>query len=197
MCARVAGWKTADALLGIRSAKEMKSPVVRKSSAGFSIFELLIVVLMVALITGFAIVRFKTGHLAIARINAADEFMEYLEQARLDSYRRQTNRADQMACVIVLDSNTYSYVVDGNSDGLLDPPKNITISTANSLRIKGPFPKIFRFDSLGRIVDAENNVVTPPLVVFSNSRGTSTVHLSTNGKPVVVHGPQPGIGLQR
>jgi len=63
----------------------MKSPVVRKSSAGFSIFELLIVALMVALITGFAIVRFKTGQVAIARVNAADEFMEYLEQARLDS----------------------------------------------------------------------------------------------------------------
>ena len=175
----------------------MKTPVLRKSFAGFSIFELFIVVLMVAMIAGFAIVRLKTGQVAIARVSAADEFIECLEQARLDSNRRQTSRADQMACVIVLDSNTYSYVVDGNSDGLLDPPKNITISTANSLRIKGPFPKIFRFDSFGRIVDAENQVVTPPLVVFSNSRGTSTVHLSTNGKPVVVHGPQPGIGLQR
>lgn len=175
----------------------MKSPVVRKISAGFSIFELLIVVLMVALITGFAIARFKTGQVAIARVNAADEFMDYLEQARLDSNRRQTNRADQMAFVIVLDNNTYSYTVDANSDGWLDPPKNITIPTSNNLRIKGPFPKVFRFDPLGRIVDAENNVVTPPLVVFSNSRGTSTVHLSTNGKPIVVHGPQPGIGLQR
>jgi Tfp pilus assembly protein FimT len=175
----------------------MKSPLVRKSSAGFSVFELVIVVVTVALITGFAIVRFKTGQVAIARVNAADEFVEYLEQARLDSNRRQTIRADQMACVIVLDNNTYSYIVDANSDGWLDPPENITISTANNLRIKGPFPKVFRFDSFGRIVDAENNVVTPPLVVFSNSRGTSTVHLSTNGKPVVVHGPQPGIGLQR
>ena len=175
----------------------MKSPVVQKSSAGFSIFELLLVALMVAVITGFAIVRSKTGQVAIARINAAEEFMGYLEQARLDSNRRQTNSVDQMACVTVLDNKTYSYMVDANADGRLDPPKVITISTVNNLRIKGPFPKMFRFDSLGRLVDADNNLVTPPLVVFSNSRGTSTVHLSTNGKPVVVHGPQPGIGLQR
>ena len=178
-------------------SSEMKNPNVRKSSAGFSIFEILIVVLMVAVITGYAIVRLKTRHVAIARVNAAQQFMEYLEQARLDSNRRQTNQVDQMACVTVLDNMTYSYVVDGNSDGRLDAPRNITIATANNLKIKGPFPKTFRFDSLGRIVDLDNNLVTPPLVVFSNSRGTSTVHLSANGKPVVVHGPQPGIGIQR
>ena len=175
----------------------MKNPVVRKSSSGFSIFQLLIVVLMVALIAGFAIVRFKTRQVAIARVSAAEEFIEYLEQARADSTRRRTSAVDQMACVTILDNQTYSYVLDANSDGSLDPPKNVRISTANNLRIKGPFPKTFRFDSLGRIVDSDNNVVTPPLVVFSNSRGTSTVRLSANGKPVVVHGPQPGIGLQR
>jgi Tfp pilus assembly protein FimT len=175
----------------------VKSPVVRKSSAGFSIFELLIVVLMVAVITGFAFVRFKTSRVAIARVDAAEELIEYLEQARLDSNRRQTNDVGQMACVTILDDKTYSYMVDANSDGRLDPPKNVTIPSASNLRIKGPFPKAFRFDSLGRIVDSDNHVVTPPLVVFSNSGGTSTVLLSASGKPVVVHGPQPGIGLQR
>ena len=173
----------------------MKSPVLRKSSAGFSIFELLIVVLMVTVITGYAIVRFRSSEVAIARVNAAQEFVAYLEQARLDSNRRQTNKVDQMACVSVVDNKTYSYMIDANSDGLLDAPKNITIATANSLRIKGPFPKIFRFDPLGRIVDSGNNVVEPSLVVFTNSRGTSTVLLSAGGKPVVVHGPQPGIGV--
>ncbi len=175
----------------------MKSPFVRKRSVGFSLFELLIVVLMVTVITGYAIVRFKSSQVAIARVNAAQEFVEYLEQARLDSNRRQTNKVDQMACVTVLDNKTYSYLIDANSDGRLDPPKNITIATANSLRIKGPFPKIFRFDWLGRVVDSDNNVVSAPLVVFTNSKGTSTVRLSAGGKPVVVHGPQPGIGVQR
>jgi type II secretory pathway pseudopilin PulG len=174
----------------------MKSPVVRKSSAGFSIFELLIV-LMVTVITGYGIVRFRSSQVAISRVNAAQEFVAHLEQARLDSNRRQTNIVDQMACVTVVDNKTYSYIIDANSDGRLDPPKNITIATANSLRIKGPFPKTFRFDSLGRIVDPDNNVVEPSLVIFTNSRGTSTVRLSAGGKPVVLHGPQPGIGVQR
>lgn len=153
--------------------------------------------LMVTVITGYAIVRFRASQVAMARVNAAQEFMAYLEQARLDSNRRQTNRVDLMASITVVDNRTYSYIIDANSDGRLDLPKNITISTANNLRIKGPFPKTFRFDWLGRIVDVNNNVVTPPLVVFSNARGTSTVRLSANGKPVVVHGPQPGIGVQR
>ena len=170
---------------------------MRKGSAGFYIFELLIVLLMVAVITGYAIVRFRSSQIAIARVNAAQEFVVYLEQARLDSNRRQTNSVDQMACVTVVDNSTYSYMIDANSDGRLDPPKQVTIPTINSLRIKGPFPKTFRYDGLGRVVDLNNNIVEPPLVVFANSKGTSTVHLSAGGKPVVVHGPQPGIGVQR
>jgi len=170
---------------------------VRKSSAGFYIFELIIVVLMAGVILGYAIMRLRSNQVAIVRVNAAREFVTYLEQARIDSNRRQTTTVDQMACVTVVDNKTYSYMIDANSDGRLDPPKNITIATANSLRIKGPFPKIFRFDPLGRIVDSDNNVIEPSLVVFTNSRGTSTVRLSAGGKPVVVHGPQPGIGVQR
>jgi len=175
----------------------MKSPVVRKSSAGFSIFELLIVVLMVTVITGYAILRFRSRQVAIARVNAAQEFGAYLEQARLDSNRRQTNKVDQMACVTVVDNKTYSYMIDANSDGRLDPPQQVTITTTNNLRIKGPFPKTFRYDGWGRTVDLNNNTIEPPLVVFANAKGTSTVHLSAGGKPVVVHGPQPGIGVQR
>lgn len=175
----------------------MKSPVVRKGSAGFTIFEQLMVLLMVTLITGYAIVRYRSGQVAIARVNAAQEFVTYLEQARFDSNRRQTNKLDQMAYVTVVDNQTYSYMIDANSDGRLDPPKYVTIPSANNLRIKGPFPKTFRFDWLGRIVDLRNNVVEPPLVVFTNSKGTSTVRLSDGGKPVVVHGPQPVIGVQR
>ena len=152
---------------------------------------------MVSVITGYAIVRFRTTRVAIARVNAAQEFVAYLEQARLDSNRRQTNRVDQMAYVTVVDNKTYSYTIDANSDGWLDAPKQVTITTANNLRIKGPFPKTFRYDSLGRTVDFNNNVITPPLVIFTNSKGTSTVRLSAGGKPVVVHGPQPGIGVQR
>ena len=170
---------------------------MRKSSAGFYIFELIIVVLMAGVILGYAIMRLRSNQVAIVRVNAAREFVTYLEQARIDSNRRQTTTVDQMACVTVVDNKTYSYMIDANSDGRLDPPKNITIATANSLRIKGPFPKIFRFDPLGRIVDSDNNVIEPSLVVFTNSRGTSTVRLSAGGKPVVVHGPQPGIGVQR
>ena len=170
---------------------------MRKGSPGFSIFELLIVVLMVSVITGYGIVRFRSSQVAIARVNAAQEFVAYLEQARLDSNRRQTNRVDQMAYVTVIDNKTYSYTIDANSDGWLDAPKQVTITTANNLRIKGPFPKTFRYDSLGRTVDFNNNVIAPPLVVFTNSKGTSTVLLSAGGKPVVVHGPQPGIGVQR
>jgi len=175
----------------------MKSPLVRKSSAGFSVFELLPVALMVAVITGYAIMRLRSNQVAIVRVNAAQEFVTYLEQARFDSNRRQTTNVDQMACVTVVDNKTYSYMIDANSDGRLDPPQQVTITTTNNLRIKGPFPKTFRYDGWGRTVDLNNNTIEPPLVVFANAKGTSTVRLSAGGKPVVVHGPQPGIGVQR
>lgn len=178
---------------------QMKAAVIslRKASGGFSVLELLLLALMVTVIAGYAIVRFRARQIAIARVNAAQEFVDYLEQARLDSNRRQSKQVDQMACVTVLDNTSYSFTIDSNSDGTLDEPKTITLSTWNSLRIKGPFPKTFRFDGLGRVVDMDNNVVAPPLVVFSNAQGTSTVRLSLGGKPVVVQGPQPGIGIQK
>jgi type II secretory pathway pseudopilin PulG len=175
----------------------MKNRVVRKGSAGFYILELLVVGLLVAVITVFVIVRFRSSQVSIVRVNAAQEFVDYLEQARLDSNRRQTKSVEQMACVTVVDNRTYSYMMDANSDGRLDPPQYVTIITTNNLRIKGPFPKTFRYDGLGRIVDLNNTIVEPPLVVFANSKGTSTVRLSADGKPVVVHGLQPGIGIQR
>ena len=177
----------------------MKSFVigVPRDSSGFSVFELLLVVLMVTVITCYAVVRFRTRQVAIARVDAAQEFVDYLEQARLDSNRRQSNKVEQMAYVTVIDSKTYGFSLDANYDGSLDPPKEITLSTSNNLRIKGPFPKTFRFDLLGRIVNLQNNVVAPPLVIFTNAHGTSTVRLSEGGKPVVVQGPQPGIGVQK
>jgi type II secretory pathway pseudopilin PulG len=177
----------------------MKSSVivVAKRSGGFSVFELLVVVLMVTVITGYAIVRFRSSHVSIARVNAAQEFVAFVEQARLDSQRRQTSAVDEMAYVTVVDNTTYFFAIDGNSDGKLDTPTKVALSTASNLRIKGPFPKTFRFDWRGRVVDLDNNVVIPPLVVFSNAKGTSTVRLSAGGKPVVVQGPQPGIGVQR
>ena len=177
----------------------MKSPVmvVPRASGGFSVFELVLVALMVTVITGYAIVRFRTRQIAIARVNAAEEFVGYLEQARLDSNQRQSNKVDQMACVTVIDNKTYSLTIDANGDGKLDAPKEITLSTWNNLAIKGPFPKTFRYDWLGRVVDLDNSVVAPPLVVFTNAQGTSTVRLSVGSKPVVVQGLQPGIGVQK
>lgn len=186
------------AMFSALSLDHMKSPViVVPREAGFSVFEMLLVALMVTVITGYTIVRFRTSQISIARVNAAQEFVAYLEQARVDSHRRQTNKVDLMASVTVVDNKTYSFALDADSDGYVDAPKKVTISTSNNLRIKGPFPKTFRFDWLGRIVDPDNNVVTPPLVVFTNTQGTSTVRLSLGGKPVVVQGPPPGIGVQK
>lgn len=177
----------------------MRSPVivVPKDSGGFSALGLLLFGLTVTVITGYAIVRLRTGQASIVRVNAAQEFVAYLEQARLDSNLRQPTKVEQMACVTVLDNKTYSFTIDSNSDGRLDAPKNVTLSESNNLRIKGPFPKTFRYDGLGRVIDLDNNVVAPPLVVFTNDLGTSTVRLSAEGRPVVVQGLQPGIGVQK
>jgi type II secretory pathway pseudopilin PulG len=171
----------------------MKSSISKREE-GFSLVELLIVLLTALSIGGYTVVRFMSTQAEISRNNAAQLLAAYLERARVDSNRRQSTKLEQMASVDVIDNRSYVVLVDADENGALDPPMTVTIPATNNLQIKGPFPKTFRFDCLGRVVDSENHVVAAPLVIFSNRKGTSTVRLSQSGKPVIITGTQAGIG---
>ena len=167
----------------------IEPPRQSKTSAGFSLLEMLIVLLIIATISGYGIVSFLRVQANLARNEAALRFAIVVEKAQQDSAKRKNSVPQQMALVKVVDVRTYILSIDGNGDGLIDSPVVSTLPDHHHLQIKGPFPK-YRFDWLGRSVDADGEVVTAPLVTFTTGRGTSIVKVDAGSKPQVVYGEE-------
>src|SRR6185436_19265832 len=55
---------------------------------GFTVFELLIVLSIISVLSGFALMQITRARQAMVRENAARQFAGYLEKARIDSLRR-------------------------------------------------------------------------------------------------------------
>ena len=166
--------------------KDLPTPI--KPNSGFSILELLIVLLIIATVSGYAVVTYMHTQANLARNEAALRFAIALEKAQHDSARRRNALPEQMAYVKVIDSRNYSLSIDGNGDGLIDSPVVTTLPDIHSMMIKGPFPKYLRFDWLGRAVDKTGEIVEPPLVTFATGRRTSMIKLESGSKPQVVYG---------
>ncbi len=165
----------------------------KRGASGFSLLELLIVLVVLVVIGGYGLFCIMSTDTDIARNNAAQLLAAHIERARVDSSLRHPFRVEQLASVEVIDNKSYVVIVDGDQNGALDPPLKVTLPAGN-LQFTGPFPKTFRFDSQGHVVDAENKVVPAPLVTLTNRNGTSTIRLSQSGKPIILTGIQAGIG---
>src|SRR6266496_1838647 len=110
------------------SQLDMKAPLTQKiqrNAAGFSVFELLIVVAMISVLAGFALLQITRARQVMTRANAARQLSAYLEKARIDSVRRRPTTNAQMAQVALLDATSYSVSIDVNGDGTLDGPQTI------------------------------------------------------------------------
>jgi prepilin-type N-terminal cleavage/methylation domain-containing protein len=147
-----------------------------KSNAGFSLLEMMIVLLIITTISGYAVVSIMRTQANLARNDAALRFSIALEKAQHDSEKRRYSPIEQMACVKVIDSKSYSLSIDANGDGVIDSPAITKLPDVNTLNIKGPFPKYVRFDWLGRVVDKEGQVITAPLVTFATAHTSRSLH---------------------
>lgn len=164
----------------------MNAPLKNSHPRGFSLLELLIVVAMISVISGFAVLNYVQGSRAVSRTNAAVELANHLQKARNDSMRRRPKDVDQMAQVKVFNRRFYSVAVDGDGDGYLDIPLVMSFPEEQGVEIKGPFPKTFIFDSLGQTVDSQNQRISAHPVTVSNSSGASAITFSETGKVIVV-----------
>jgi type II secretory pathway pseudopilin PulG len=167
----------------------MNAPLKQRSipsEAGLSLLELVIVVAMVGIISGFAIVSFVRASRTVDRTKTAVELANYLKQARVDSMRRNAKDPSQMAQVKVFNRRFYSIAIDGDNDGQLDIPLVMSLPEGPGMEISGPFPKTYIFDWLGQTVDSQNQRVTPPPMVVGNGAGASAIKFEIDGKIVVV-----------
>jgi prepilin-type N-terminal cleavage/methylation domain-containing protein len=155
---------------------------------GFSVVELLIVVAMIAVISGFALLQITRSHQEMKRANAAQQFASHLEKARLDSVRRRPTSSAQMGQVSIINARFYSFAADSNGDGSLDAPQVVSLPTNTDFQFNGPFPRTIYFNWRGRTVDAAGAPVDNPTVVTisspsSPSYGSSQIDLTAGGQP--------------
>jgi len=156
---------------------------------GFSVLELLIVVAMVAVVTGFALMQVVEARQDLTRENAAQQLAAYLERARLDSVRRHPSTAAEMAQVSILDASSYSVTIDADGDGTLDAPRVINMPADSNLQFNIPYPRTIYFNWRGRTVDDAGNPADPDFVSLTHSYGYSQIDLTPAGQPSLVGAP--------
>jgi Tfp pilus assembly protein FimT len=143
----------------------------RIHEAGASIFELVIVMVVVLILSVAAVTKLGSARGSINRQNAARQFKVELERARFDSIKRRASVCSDMARVTINDATSFSVTTDSNQNGRLDvPAETLTTSfnsSANQVAITGSgvsLPATVRFDERGRALLTDCVSSPPPSV---------------------------------
>jgi prepilin-type N-terminal cleavage/methylation domain-containing protein len=156
------------------------------NTRGFSVIELLIVVSILSVVSGFALMQITRARQVMTRENAARQLGSYLEKARVDSLRRHPAASAQMAQVTIINATFYSVTIDTDGDGTLDAPKVMSLPADSALQFNTPYPRTIYFNWRGRTVDAAGNVATPSFITISTTAGPpSRIDLTTAGQPTL------------
>jgi type II secretory pathway pseudopilin PulG len=152
---------------------------------GYSILDLLIVMVTIGLVVSLAMPFMRTAQKPLLRANAAQQFSSYLQEARSVSKKLRASAAPQMAQITILNDRYYTVTIDSTGDGVLDPPLVVSLEDRH-VKMDGPFPRTFMFDWLGRVFDPNQNMVASPAVTFTNESGKTVVNFADAGRPALV-----------
>lgn len=147
----------------------------RSREGGFSLVQLLIVLVVSAIIASFSVISFAAARERMRLSNSVQELAGYLEKTRVDSLRRRAETGF-LSGVQVLNTTTYRVTMDFDHDGTLEAGefRDVTLQENVTFTDETGTPTI-TFDWRGR----SGNDRTLNLV---NSRGDSqTVQLSGMG----------------
>jgi len=93
---------------------------------GFSLIEVFIVLVIIGVVTTFALLAFGSSKVDLQRQAVAREFKIYLERARFDSVKRRA--ADPNRATMILNSATsFTVKLDFNEDGTLQTSETRTV----------------------------------------------------------------------
>jgi Tfp pilus assembly protein FimT len=169
----------------------MKAPLTKKNlrnDAGVTVLELLIVIMMIAVISGFALMQIVRARQVMIRANAAQEFVGYMEKARLDSVRRRPSPTSaEMAQVSIVNATYYSVTIDADGNGTLDAPKVIRLPVNTDLQFTGTFPRTIYFDWRGRTVNSTGTISPVSQITISSSStyGSTYINVSDDGQVLI------------
>ena len=163
----------------------MISPGYRKApdQLGVTVVELLVVIIVIGVIAGFALMQVGGSSEQFKRQNMARELKTAFERARFDSVKRRAGEGTVPAATVNIDSTRFTLTTDVNQDGVMDAsdsmvmefPPNITVVPRAGLSL----PLMVSFDRRGE-PDVDN-----PSFVFCN--GTCDFDSDTAANATIIH----------
>ena len=170
-------------------------------------------VVVIAVIAGFAMMQMGGANEQFRRQNIAQELKSAFERARFDSVKRRADNPDAQAKVVV-NETTYTLTTDRNQDGVFDSTDDeVANLTGQNVVIAGDtgitLPVTIKYNQRGEItaVDATNAVIDPVFLVCNVSCSsptqansnilmvsrTGTVNLLAGGSELPTFSPPGGI----
>ena len=180
------------------------------SQSGFSLIEVMIVVVLLGILSTIAILNLTSSKTDFQRQRIAREFKVYLERARFDSVKRRAEATNQMAKVTLNSASSFTSLIDLNGDGTLDDAtekrevnfSNISDTEISILDTKLIYPITIRFNQRGQVIATDDSptkkVVNPVFTICSkdcsgpkqNNQDLTVISVSTSGT-VAVLPPDP------
>lgn len=167
-------------------------PNERNPQGGFSLIEVFIVLVIIAVLTTFAILTFGSAKVDLHRQAVAREFKIYLERARFDSVKRRAEDPNR-ATLILHNATSFTAKLDFNEDGTLQANEIRTVDftqrSSTQIRVTDTlnYPVTISFDRRGHATTVDNlgDDINPVFTICSNceaaSPDQSVISLSTTG----------------
>lgn len=151
---------------------------------GFSTVEMLIMVTIVTIVTGFGVMGISQAKASIRLSGAAREYASYIEKARTFSIRSHADDANERASITInADQTSYNVTMDLDGDGDLDT-KTITLPDGVSFVTV----ETIAFDWRGRTwntVDGNTESNAQVSITLKNSAGKVSVDVTGSGDVTV------------
>jgi Tfp pilus assembly protein FimT len=155
-------------------------------AAGISVIELLLVILIIGIVSSFALARFLTATRSVKLSGATRTLSTYLEKARVDSIRRHGVVGVNAANVNINSATSYTVNIDFASTGVVTS-RTVTLPEGTSLRYSLP-PAATSIDPSGTPItisyDWRGRPGTTVLLTLTDSTagvGSSTVAVGRVG----------------
>jgi prepilin-type N-terminal cleavage/methylation domain-containing protein len=182
----------------------MKNAISKRKDGGFSLIELLIVLVIIGIVVTFAILALGSSTTVIERQAIAKEFKVALERSRFDSVKRRPATCAEMARVEILSATSFRYITDTNQDGTLQPDSEARLVDFGAYSQVGivddpapTFPIVIRFDKRGNTTSGpcgtETAAATPTHFcelpcTTRDSSNSSSIYVSPTGTVAFLNG---------
>ncbi|MDQ6788867.1 MAG: prepilin-type N-terminal cleavage/methylation domain-containing protein [Acidobacteriota bacterium] len=165
------------------------------SQRGFSLIELMIVLVITAVLVTLAIARFGGAKNQVKRQNISRELKVNLERARFDSVKRRAVSAAEQAQVKIINATSYTVRTDLNQNGTAadaSDTRTIDFSGQNGINLVGNnlvFPITITFDQYGRATATDGTTPTPQTItpIFTICNDVCTAANATSNTADVIY----------